>query len=72
MGRMAISVAEDYNQDPWYDNRRSPAEHCLAERFNEEVDFKGAAETKKDQCIDLKIFFWGSASFWGVFIIVPF
>eukprot|EP00437_Effrenium_voratum_P006671 CAMPEP_0181436074 /NCGR_PEP_ID=MMETSP1110-20121109/20660_1 /TAXON_ID=174948 /ORGANISM="Symbiodinium sp., Strain CCMP421" /LENGTH=405 /DNA_ID=CAMNT_0023559627 /DNA_START=92 /DNA_END=1309 /DNA_ORIENTATION=- len=31
----------DYNQDPWYDNRRSPAEHCLAERFNEEVDFKG-------------------------------
>ena len=32
---------QDYNQDPFYDNRRSPAEHCLRERFNDHIDFKG-------------------------------
>eukprot|EP00913_Durusdinium_trenchii_P007007 g6591.t1 len=28
-------------EDPFYDNRRSPAEHCLRERFNDHIDFKG-------------------------------
>eukprot|EP00435_Cladocopium_sp_Y103_P019494 s3290_g4.t1 len=31
----------DYNKDPWYDNRRSPAEHCLQERYNTNITFEG-------------------------------
>mmetsp|Transcript_32637 Transcript_32637/g.52513 ORF Transcript_32637/g.52513 Transcript_32637/m.52513 type:complete len:422 (-) Transcript_32637:186-1451(-) len=31
----------DVDSDPWYDNRRAPAEHCLRERFNQAIDFKG-------------------------------
>lgn len=31
----------DYNKDPWYDNRRSPAEHCLQERYNRNITFEG-------------------------------
>lgn len=29
----------DIPHDPWYDNRRVPAEHCLRERFNQHMDF---------------------------------
>ena len=31
----------DYAKDPWFDNRRSPAEHCLRERYNENITFEG-------------------------------
>lgn len=31
----------DYPKDPWYDNRRSPAEECLRTRYQENIDFEG-------------------------------
>eukprot|EP00439_Symbiodinium_sp_Y106_P040659 s125_g5.t1 len=31
----------DFGKDPFFDNRRSPAEHCLSERFNENITFSG-------------------------------
>merc|ERR1712096_571623 len=31
----------DNPKDPFYDNRRSPAEHCLRDHYNESIDFKG-------------------------------
>ena len=37
---------EDYAKDPWFDNRRSPAEHCLRERYNENITFEGEAAPK--------------------------
>lgn len=31
----------DFGKDPFFDDRRSPAEHCLSERFNENITFSG-------------------------------
>jgi acid ceramidase len=31
----------DYGKDPIYDNRRSPAEHCLEDHYSQTIDFKG-------------------------------
>mmetsp|Transcript_61649 Transcript_61649/g.137623 ORF Transcript_61649/g.137623 Transcript_61649/m.137623 type:complete len:411 (+) Transcript_61649:4-1236(+) len=31
----------DFGKDPFFDNRRSPAEHCLTERFNTNITFPG-------------------------------
>lgn len=31
----------DIPHEPWYDNRRAPAEHCLRERYNTQIDFRG-------------------------------
>lgn len=39
-GVLVLAGLEDYAKDPWYDNRRLPAEYCLR-RFNEQIDFAG-------------------------------
>ena len=38
-----VFFGQDYAKDPWFDNRRSPAEHCLRERYNENITFEGEA-----------------------------
>lgn len=42
-----LFLGQDYAKDPWFDNRRSPAEHCLRERYNENITFEGEAGAAK-------------------------
>lgn len=42
-----VFFGQDYAKDPWFDNRRSPAEHCLRERYNENITFEGEAGAAK-------------------------
>lgn len=44
-GRNSIVQANwDRPDDPWFDNRRAPAEHCLTEDFNDHIDFRALFE----------------------------